>query len=273
MMNILKQIAKVVLGRSSVVDIVPPIEFVGWKMATGTLPPWSNGGSNALAIAFSQCDADLSKNVVSKKVILTQFQQASVSTEVEQLRWRHYIVYWSATVASRLSDANKNFVEMGVCDGLTAWYASRARQSVNCDGEFFLYDSWEGMRSDLLTESESKSAGSYSYLDIENTKQNLSLCSLDKFVYIKGYIPESFSQSRHPDQIAWMHIDLNSSIPTIASLDFFWDRLVTGGVVLLDDFAWPGYEDTRMEVEKWCEGRSLDILQFPTGQALITKQA
>jgi hypothetical protein len=272
MMSKLKQFAKVLLGRSAIVDIVPPIEFVGWKMATGTLPPWSNGGSNSLSIAFAKCDEDLAFNVLSRKVILTQFRQDSVNTEVAQLRWRHYIVYWSATVASLLAGNDKNFVEMGVCDGLTAWYASRARQNSNSDGEFFLYDSWEGMRSELLTESEGKSAGSYSYLNIDNTKKNLELCGPEKFVYIKGFIPESFSQSRHPDQIAWMHIDLNSSIPTLASLDYFWDRTMPGGIVLLDDFAWPGYEDTRLAVERWCENRSLLILQFPTGQAIITKQ-
>jgi len=274
MTNFLKQLAKAALGRSVIVDIVPQVQFVGWKMATGTRPPWSGGGSNALATAFANCDTELAGYIASRKVILTQFRQSSVSVEVAQLRWRHYIVYWSGTVASRIAGGNaRNFVEMGVCDGLTAWYASRARQSLSCGGEFFLYDAWEGMRSDLLTESEGKSAGSYSYLDIENTKRNLDLCGGDQFVFVKGYIPESFAQSRNPEQVAWMHIDLNSSIPTIASLDFFWSRLLPGGVVLLDDFAWPGYEDTRVEVEKWCQTRGLDILQFPTGQALITKQA
>ena len=82
MTNFLKQLAKVVLGRSAIVDIVPPIEFVGWKMATGTRPPWSKGGSNALAIAFSNCDIELADHIASRKVILTQFRQASVSIEV-----------------------------------------------------------------------------------------------------------------------------------------------------------------------------------------------
>jgi hypothetical protein len=273
MINI-KKLIKLLLGRASIIEMVPPIQFVGWKMATGTSPPWNGGGSNALATAFANCDKELMSHIASRKVILTQFQQSSVSIEVAQLSWRHYIVYWSGTVASRIAgDKSRNFVEMGVCDGLTAWYASRARQNLSCDGEFFLYDAWEGMRPDLLTESERKSAGSYSFLDIENTKRNLDLCGDDKFVFVKGYIPESFAHSRNPEQIAWMHIDLNSSIPTLASLDFFWDRLVPGGIVLLDDFAWPGYEDTRAEVEKWCQARSLDIFQFPTGQALITKQA
>ncbi len=273
MTNILKQLVKVLLGRSSIVDIAPPVQFVGWKMATGTRPPWSRGGSNLLATGFANCDTELADHIASRRIILTQFRQRSVNIEVSQLRWRHYIVYWSASVASKIVSCKaRNFVEMGVCDGLTAWYASRARQTLGCGGEFFLYDAWEGMRSDLLTESERTSAGSYSYLDIESTKRNLVFCGDDQFVFVKGYIPESFAEARNPDQIAWMHIDLNSSIPTLASLDFFWDRLLPGGLVLLDDFAWPGYEDTRVEVEKWCYARNLDILQFPTGQGLITKQ-
>ena len=272
-MGNIKKLIKLFLGRASIVEMVPPVQFDGWRMVTGTCPPWSGDGSNVLAKAFANCNKELASHIASRKVILSQFRQSSVSLEVTKLSWRHYIVYWSGAVASRISGGNaRNFVEMGVCDGLTAWYASRARQNLNCGGEFFLYDAWEGMRPDLLTESERKSAGSYSYLDIENTRRNLDLCGGDKFVFVKGYIPESFEQSSNPEKIAWMHIDLNSSMPTIASLNFFWDRLLPGGIVLLDDYAWPGYEDTRAEVDKWCLARSLDIFQFPTGQALITKQ-
>lgn len=272
MINYIKKIIKVFLGRSAIVEIAKPITFVGWRMATGTRVPWHDGGNNNLAKAFAKCDHELLEHIKKDKVILTQFRPKSVITELAQLRWRHYIVFWSASVASRIQGAQRNFVEMGVCDGLTAWYASYARQGLNCGGEFFLYDSWGGMRPDLLSDSERRSGGSYSYLNIKNTQKNLALCGRDNFVFNQGYIPESFNKSRNPDSVAWIHIDLNSSIPTIASLHYFWDHLLSGGLVLLDDFAWPGYEDTRIEVEKWCNNLKLDILQFPTGQALITKQ-
>ena len=270
--NLLKKLVKVVLGRSVIVDIVPPIQFVGWKMATATRTPWQDGGGNSLAQAFMKCDQILAGQISSRKVVLTQFQTKSVVEEVAQLRWRHYLVYWSAKVASRISfGEHQNFVELGVCDGLTAWYASHARQSSSCGGEFFLYDSWQEIRSDLLTAKERSSAGSYAYLNIENTQRNLSFCGVDKFIFNKGYLPESLSYSRNPDSVVWIHIDLNSSIPTIASLEYFWERLLPGGLLLLDDFAWPGYEETRIKVEQWCLDRQLDILQFPTGQALVTK--
>lgn len=273
MIKLVKQLAKVALKRAVIVDIVPPIEFVGWKMATGTHAPWEGGGSNRIAIEFAQCDGELERHLASSRIILSQFRRKSVAIEVAQLRWRHYLVYWTAAVAAQLSmGVDKNFVEMGVCDGLTAWYASHARQRAQCGGEFFLYDAWEEMRTDLLTDSEVGSAGSYAYLDIENTRKNLSLCTNETFVFNKGYIPESFSNSQNPQSIAWMHIDLNSSIPTIASLDYFWNKLLPRGLILLDDFAWPGYEETKTAVEEWCEARNFDILQFPTGQGLIIKQ-
>lgn len=272
MISIFKKFAKVLLGRSVIVDIIPPIEFVGWKMATGTRVPWQDGGSNKLGRGFAECDLRLNEYIALGKVILSQFRRRTVTREVAQLRWRHYIVYWSATLASRIAGGDrKNFVELGVCDGLTTWFASHARQSSRCGGEFFLYDAWDEMRSDLLTPSEGGSAGSYGFLNIENTAKNLSHCVDEKFVFNKGYIPESFSYSRNPKEIAWLHIDLNSSMPTIASLDLFWDRLLPGGLVLLDDFAWPGYEETRINVELWCQARDIDILQMPTGQALLTK--
>ena len=270
--KVIKNIAKMLLRRSVIVDIVPPIEFVGWRMATGTRVPWMGGGGNKLAQEFTKCDQELMSFLVSKKLILSQFQAKSVLEEVAQLRWRHYVVYWSATVASQIEGGVKrNFEEMGVCDGLTAWFASHARQKSKCQGEFFLYDAWEEMRSDLLTSRERLSAGSYAYLNIDNTRQNLYLCGKDDFIFNKGYVPQSFSHSRNPENIAWMHIDLNSSIPTIASLEYFWDKLLPGGIVLLDDFAWPGYEETQIEVEKWCDKRGVNILHFPTGQAIITK--
>lgn len=56
MIKFLKKIAKVALGRSVIVDIVPPIEFMGWKMATGTRVPWHGGGSDTIAQAFAKCD-------------------------------------------------------------------------------------------------------------------------------------------------------------------------------------------------------------------------
>lgn len=269
----LKKLVKVFLRRASIVEITP-LTFSGWKMATGTQVPWHDGGGNRLSRSFSACDERLASLIASKEVNLTQFRAEGVNAEVAALKWRHYFVHWTAATACQIStEREKNFVELGVCDGLTAWYAADARRQIGCDGQFYLYDAWAGMRSDLLTSSEKTSEGSYAFLNVENTKRNLALSGASDFVFNKGYLPESFSTCPNPESVAWLHIDLNSALPTIASLAYFWEKMLPGGIILFDDFAWPGYEDTRQQIEAWCEKRNIDVMQIPTGQALISKKA
>jgi len=127
------------------------------------------------------------------------------------------------------------------------------------------------MKEEFLLDSEKTSAGSYSYLSLENTKNNLNHLNVKELIYNKGYIPEIFDRADNPKELAWMHIDLNSSMPTINALENFWASLEVGGLILFDDFAWPGYEDTQAAVEKWARYKKCNIFHLPTGQAILFK--
>jgi len=264
-------IIKYLNGKASVIAFAP-VSFEGWKMATGTTPPWMNGGSNALSKNFALADVHLKELVKEKKIVLTQFNPQSVIPELGGLTWRHYIVYWSARYAIDNTQTKcKGFAEFGVCDGLTIFYTISAAKESKVKFEVYLYDAWEGMKKELLLDSEKASEGSYSYLNLENTKNNLSYLVNENLVFNKGYIPEVFDIAENPESLVWMHIDLNSAIPTICSLNKFWDALEVGGLVLLDDFAYPGYEDTQSEVEKWACDKKCNLFHLPTGQAIIYK--
>jgi hypothetical protein len=111
--------------------------------------------------------------------------------------WRHYFVFWSARYASREAGGSvTHLVECGVCDGLTAYFAMSA---VKDSGPFrtFPYDAWEGMKSEFLLKSEQSTIGSYSYLSLEHTQQNLAPFTRET-VFVKGFIPESFNAGEQP---------------------------------------------------------------------------
>ncbi len=55
----------------------------------------------------------------------------------------------------------------------------------------------------------------------------------------KGYIPDVF-EGQSPQDIAYLHIDLNQAPAEIAALDALFDRIVPGGIVILDDYEWAG---------------------------------
>jgi hypothetical protein len=264
-------IIKYLIGKASITSIMP-IYFDGWKMATGTRTPWMDGGGNTLSKKFTNTDRNLKKLVADRNIILSQFNPKHVIPELEALTWRHYIVYWSAQYAiDNTTIKHKNFAEFGVCDGLTVFYAISAAKENKVSFKFYLYDAWEGMKKEYLLESEKSSAGSYSYLNIENTKNNLNYLTADHLVFNKGYIPEIFDSAQNPEHLIWAHIDLNSAIPTLDALNKFWDCLEVGGVFLFDDFAYVGYEDTQREVELWATEKNCNIFHLPTGQAIIFK--
>jgi hypothetical protein len=271
-MKVLFDIIKYLIGKASITTVIP-IYFDGWKMATGTRTPWMNGGNNAFSKSFAETDLQLKALVAEKKIVLTQFNPNNVTPELEDLTWRHYMVYWSATYSiQNTTSERKNLAEFGVCDGLTAYYAISAAKKLQVSFEAYLYDAWEAMKSEFLLDSEKSSVGSYSYLNLENTKNNLSYLEVEQLIFNKGYIPEVFDSAQNPAQLVWIHIDLNSATPTIQALDKFWVQLEVGGLILLDDFAWPGYEDTQNHVEKWTLNKKCHILHLPTGQAIIFKQ-
>jgi hypothetical protein len=40
------------------------------------------------------------------------------------------------------------------------------------------------------------------------------------------------------ETFCFVHLDLDLYIPTLASLRFFWPRVATGGIIMLDDANW-----------------------------------
>lgn len=89
---------------------------------------------------------------------------------------------------------------------------------------------------------------------------------------IKGFIPDSFT-GNIPDKIAFLHIDLNNAEAEIAALEALFDRVVAGGMIILDDYEWSGiYRPQKAAEDSWLEKRSYRVTPLPTGQGLLVKR-
>ncbi|MGY2438404.1 class I SAM-dependent methyltransferase [Pseudomonas sp. SDO52101_S400] len=87
---------------------------------------------------------------------------------------------------------------------------------------------------------------------------------------IQGSIPETLTQIESK-QIAYLHIDMNCTGPEVAAIEFLWDRLVPGAVILLDDYAYFGYQPQKDGMDQWAAKRNIAIASLPTGQGLLIK--
>ena len=239
-------------------------EFNGWGMTTNTFPPWREP-ADELAKDFLQAHEKMVQAVVEGKFKLSQFDTVKdKKTVLEELMWRHFVVFWSACYARKANGTA--IVECGVCDGLTVYFALTA---LGNKYKAWLYDAWEGMTSGGLLESEKGHLGDYDYLSLDDTKKNLATFDA---IFIKGFIPKSFETPDRPAEVAWMHIDLNASLPTTASLNEFFTKVSPGGVILFDDYAGQGFRDTKVAIDKFFSDKKGILLHLPTGQAIFFKQ-
>jgi hypothetical protein len=88
---------------------------------------------------------------------------------------------------------------------------------------------------------------------------------------VKGAIPESFI-SQSPTKIAYLHIDLNQAPAEVAALDALFDRIVPGGLVILDDYEWAAYRAQKLAEDAWFEARDYRVFPLPTGQGIVIKR-
>ena len=65
---------------------------------------------------------------------------------------------------------------------------------------------------------------------------------------------------------------MNNAFAEIEAIKFLWNKLVLGGIVVLDDYAYG--EEFMAQKNAWDEFaliRNFEILTLPTGQGLIIK--
>jgi hypothetical protein len=68
-----------------------------------------------------------------------------------------------------------------------------------------------------------------------------------------------------------LHIDLNSSSPTIEALKFFYEKLNSKGIILFDDYGHQTYEPTKYAIDNFFNNLDGQLIAFPTGQAMFIK--
>ena len=256
---------------------VPHVTFDGWGMiTTETNPPWLcyDANDDFQIAEFHNANKKILDDYRAGRFVPTQFQSQDFEAILKSLLWRHYIVFQTVLIAAnnqRSGNGEFVMVECGVCDGLTVSLAiSAANFSVKENWTAYLYDSWGGMRAENLTENEIRLENNYDYLSLDRTKANLQSWSKN-LEYIVGCIPSTLDQKTSPLSINWLHIDLNSAMPTLETLNFFFHKILPGGVILLDDYGWKGHADTKLIVDKFSRENNCICIQIPTGQAIIVK--
>jgi len=183
--------------------------------------------------------------------------------------WNLNTVLWAVQQAK---DLPGDFVELGVFKGHTTIFAAEYVQFAEWGRRWVLYDTFDGIPDDQVdagwaTVNQNTYRGHFSYEEVRDR-----FSEFPNIDVVKGRVPEILRETC-PEQIAFIHMDLNNVSAEIAALDVLYDRITPGGVIVFDDYGW-AVSRLQFEAENaWFADRGLKILACPTGQGLFVKPA
>ena len=189
------------------------------------------------------------------------------------IAWRLNTLCWAAGRALR---AGGDFVECGVFKGDMSWVVAQVVGAEKIP-HFYLFDSFAGFSP--RHSSQKDFPDNANFLDFANEIYRADglyesvrdrFSSHKNFTVIKGFLPKALDEAR-PDRIGYLHLDLNSARAEVAVLEQLFDRVVSGGVIVFDDYGWWQYRTQKPVEDEFMRARGYDILELPTGQGLVVK--
>jgi hypothetical protein len=188
--------------------------------------------------------------------------------EGAKIHWRVHVICWAANQSKNLEG---DFVECGVNRG---WLSRSVMHYIDfnkLNKKFYLLDTYEGFSEKYISDDEKelgRLAGSGypdCYASVVKTFEEFPNVKI-----IRGPVPETLSQVE-ASKVCYLSIDMNCVIPEIAAAEYFWDKLVCGGIIVLDDYGWKGHHLQKNAFDEFALKRGVMVLSLPTGQGLIIK--
>ena len=190
-------------------------------------------------------------------------------------QWRVHVALWAARVCNRLSG---DFVECGVNRGFLSSAIMHDLDWNTQDRTFWLLDTFSGLdlegasaadtNPNAKAHNEKMLESGFYVQGVEGVRENFS--EWKNVNIVVGAVPATLSQI-DSKEIAFASIDMNTAPPEVAAMEFLWPRLVTGAMVLLDDYAYYGYEAQHEAINKFATEKDCQVLSLPTGQGLVVK--
>jgi hypothetical protein len=182
-------------------------------------------------------------------------------------RWRMWFLTQCAEQCRALSGS---FVEFGAYRGGCA-FMILAMADLEDDQRFYLFDTFGGIPESNLTESE-RDAGFGGRLADTSVAHIQSVLArwCTSIVTVKGDIFDTLPGTE-TGPVAFCHLDLNASAPTLRALEYVYSRLLPSGMIVMDDYTQREYDDQRLAVDAFFADKPERPLALPTGQGLIVK--
>lgn len=167
-----------------------------------------------------------------------------------------------------LSQIPGAFAELGVYKGNSA----KVLHELAPDRKLYLFDTFQGFDAKDVAQDPKARIHSTHFLDtsLEEVKRWIGS---DKVQFCPGHFPATAAQIPKGEQFALVHLDADLYDPTLAGLEFFYPKLVSGGCMIIHDYfsgAWPG---VKKALDQFLQDKPERLVRIPdkSGTAIFRK--
>lgn len=176
---------------------------------------------------------------------------------------RKYTLAQILKLAARLDG---DMAECGTYKGASAFLLCQVLKGT--DKRVHLFDSFQGLSA------PGKWDGGYwvpGALSAPENELRQSLTEFDNYRVYRGWIPQRFREVEKLN-FSLVHIDVDLYQPTRDSLEFFYPRIVSRGIILMDDYGFSTCPGAKRAADEFFADKAEPILMLTTGQALVIRR-
>lgn len=223
--------------------------------------------SNDLLFTYHNADFIKEKKFAEAYALVKKVDNGRLLANYD-IQWRIHVLCWAASYAIKLEG---NFADCGVFSGFCPRAVIHYTNFNQTSKKYFLFDTFFGLDPQYSTADElvrNKKLG-YKEKDMyEEVKETFKDFNVE---IIKGSVPDTLTHVQN-EKFCFIHLDMNAVYPELKALEFFWDRMVDGGIIVLDDYGFAGCLDQKKGHDEFARSKNAMILSLPTGQGVIIKK-
>lgn len=201
-------------------------------------------------------------SMLNDEPFMESWETNAITPPDRTIIWRRYILAMAAFHCQHLEG---DFVECGAYQGVGAKTVIDYLGGKDFKKTFWLYDMFE--HNEKMVNHAMQAHGPQLYDQVVKR-----FADYPNVKILKGFLPDILEQGC-PEKIAYLHLDLNQAPAEIATLDALFDRVVPGGMIILDDYEMVFYREQKLAEDLWFGKRGYKVFPLPTSQGFVIKRA
>lgn len=182
-------------------------------------------------------------------------------------KYRCYELWQLVKQTAKLDGA---LLEVGVWKGGTGALISKSAQISNIKNSVYLCDTFSGVVKAGEKDTAYK-GGEHADTSAEKVEKLISKLKLKNTKILIGMFPEDTAKNVLDKKFRFCHIDVDVYQSSKDTVNWIWEKLVVGGMIVFDDYGFTGCDGVTKYVNELSKRRDLIVIHNLNGHAVVIK--